>query len=119
MALTSASRRSVRDSHPERARQYETNPRVGRPLTSLSPELLADLAIAWSELTRAEASDATDATDAKLTEAKVAANIVLDELADKIRALAAERDQLRELRASMGLDELGLPSMISTICEPR
>ncbi|MHB1975400.1 MAG: hypothetical protein ACYCR4_14135, partial [Acidimicrobiales bacterium] len=53
--------RSVRHSHPERARQYETNPRVGRPLTSLSPELLADLVIAWSELTRAEASDTTAA----------------------------------------------------------
>jgi len=101
--------RSVRHSHPERARQYETNPRVGRPLTSLSPELLADLVIAWSELTRAEASDTTAA---KLAQTKASASAVIDELADKIRALAAERDQLRGLRASMGLDELGLPSMI-------
>lgn len=101
--------RSVRHSHPERARQYETNPRVGRPLTSLSPELLADLVVSWAELTRAEAADATTA---KLAEAKVGANAVIDDLADKIRALTAERDQLLRLRASMGLDELGLPSMI-------
>ncbi len=101
--------RSVRHSHPERARQYETNPRVGRPLTSLSPELLADLMVRWSELTRAEAADATAA---KVAEVRAGANAVVDELGAKIRALGAERDRLVSLRDSMGLDELGLPSMI-------
>jgi hypothetical protein len=102
--------RSVRHSHPERARQYETNPRVGRPLASLSPELLADLAVNWSELTRVEMADAMTA---KLAAAKAAAQAVVDELADKLRAVLAERDQLRELRTAMGLDELGLPSMLT------
>jgi|GEM_PF-4336348 len=102
--------RSVRHSHPERARQYETNPRVGRPLTSLSPELLADLAVNWSELTRVEMADAMTA---KLAAAKASAQAVVDELADKLRAILAERDQLLELRTAMGLDELGLPSMLT------
>lgn len=101
--------RSVRHSHPERARQYETNPRIGRPLASLSPELLADLAVNWSELTRVEMADAMTA---KLAAAKASAQAVVDELADKLRAILAERDQLRELRTAMGLDELGLPSML-------
>ena len=101
-----AFRRAARHAWPEFARQRETNPRIGKPLDELPPELLANQVIAWAQRATDEAFEqASRKADAEAAELRQA----IARLSAENAALRAERDAAAGLRDAIVPEDIDVP----------